>query len=61
MQASNRPRSIYCFVCLCGREITSETTETECPWCHREIRLVWPAESGPAKPVDQAKPLGAAS
>jgi hypothetical protein len=61
MQATNRPRSIYCFTCLCGKEITSERTETECPWCARLISLIWPAEIDPPKPIDQAKPLSAAS
>jgi Zn finger protein HypA/HybF involved in hydrogenase expression len=54
MQATTRPHSIYCFTCLCGREISSESTQTECPWCHREIRLVWPADApdeGNSEPV----------
>ena len=38
MQSTARPRSIYCFECLCGLEISSESTQTECPWCHRYIR-----------------------
>lgn len=57
MQATTRPHSIYCFTCLCGREISSETTHTECPWCQREIRLVWPAETNPSKPVEEAEQL----
>lgn len=56
MQATARPRAIYCFTCLCGKDLESESTQTECPWCHREIRLIWPAETDPRKPVE-AKPL----
>jgi hypothetical protein len=58
MQATAaRPRAIYCFECLCGKQLESESTQTECPWCHREIRLVWPAESDPVKPVAELKPM----
>ena len=44
MQATTRPHSVYVFDCLCGHEISSESTQTECPWCQRQITLVWPAE-----------------
>jgi hypothetical protein len=47
-----RPGSVYAFECLCGRQIESQTTETECQFCHRHIRLTWPAEDASAKAVE---------
>ena len=57
MQASSMPRAVYCFTCLCGKNIETESTETVCAWCQREIRLVWPAETHPSKPVEEAEQL----
>jgi Zn finger protein HypA/HybF involved in hydrogenase expression len=55
MQAQTRPHSIYCFVCLCGREIQSESTQTACPWCHRQIRLIWPARAAGETSLEESK------
>jgi hypothetical protein len=57
MQTTTRPRSIYVFDCLCGREISSETVNVECPWCHREIRLIWPAEQTNLESMKKEKDL----
>jgi DNA-directed RNA polymerase subunit RPC12/RpoP len=32
---------MYYFECLCGRKLTSATTETVCPVCSRQIVLEW--------------------
>jgi hypothetical protein len=45
MQATTRLRSIYTCECLCGRQINSETLETQCTFCQRWIRLTWPVEN----------------
>lgn len=45
MPPRTRPCSIYTFECLCGHHLESETPQTECPWCHRQIRLIWPARA----------------
>jgi hypothetical protein len=42
-----RPRSIYTVECVCGRQIHSETLQTECPSCHRTLVLSWPGENVP--------------
>jgi hypothetical protein len=47
-----KPCSVYEFECLCGRRIEALTTETECQFCHRQIRLIWPAEDVSAKAVE---------
>ena len=61
----NRPRSTYHAVCLCGADVSSQTTETTCPHCERVLIFEWgrdavvfhPASAvEPAQPAEEAKP-----
>jgi hypothetical protein len=52
MSSEVGPCSVYVFECLCGRQIESQTTEVECQFCHRHIRLRWRADDLSVKAVE---------
>jgi len=39
-----RLKSVFCFDCLCGRHIETETRTLTCPSCHRELVVEWGRE-----------------
>ena len=39
-----RTASEYEFECLCGKSMTSQTTDVVCPSCGARIRLDWAGE-----------------
>jgi hypothetical protein len=47
MKNTPRPRSVYIVECVCGRQIHSETLQTECSSCHRTLALSWPGDHLP--------------
>ena len=55
MPPTTRPRAVYCFECLCDRNLESEEKQIECLFCHREIRLVWPAEQASLETTKKEK------
>ena len=36
-----RLTAVFCFNCVCGRYIESESRVGQCPHCHREFVLDW--------------------
>ena len=36
-----RVTSLFCFECLCGRDIETEARTLECPSCHRALVIEW--------------------
>jgi Zn finger protein HypA/HybF involved in hydrogenase expression len=54
-------KSVYCFECICGQHIESETKELTCPRCHRLIEIQWPARENEVLAQENRKTLSAAA
>jgi len=52
--------SVYCFECICGQHIESETKTLSCPRCRRLIEIQWPARENEVLAHEDRKTLSAA-
>lgn len=46
---------VFCFECICGKHIETETRTLECPSCHRLLVIEWGKQAAEPELTTEAK------